>query len=92
MLTEFAAFTGMCIEVFYEGSSHTRRSCAIIQYCTYSTVCIMCMEDGSKIYAVNEDPSASLLGPHGNARRNARGELIIGVMNHLQLRAVSTFL
>ena len=39
----------------------------------------------------NEDPSTSLLGPHGNARRNARGELIIGVMNHLQLRVASTF-
>jgi len=31
----------------------------------------------------DEDPSASLLGPHGNSRRNARGELIIRVMNHL---------
>jgi len=38
-----------------------------------------------------KDPSASLLSPHGNARRNARGELIIGVMNHLQLMAASTF-
>ena len=39
----------------------------------------------------DEDPSASLLGPHGNMRRNARGKLIIKVMNHLQLRAASTF-
>jgi len=38
----------------------------------------------------HEDPSVSLLGPHGNATRNARGELIIEVMNHLQLRAAST--
>ena len=39
----------------------------------------------------DKDPSASLLSPRGNRRRNARGKLIIGVMNHLQLRAASTF-
>ena len=39
----------------------------------------------------NKDPSASLLGPHGNPRRNARGDLIIGILNQFQLRAASTF-
>ena len=39
----------------------------------------------------DEDPSASLLGPHGNSRRSTRCKLIIGVINHLQLRAASTF-
>jgi len=33
-----------------------------------------------------EYPSAGLLGPHGNPQRNARGDLIIGILNQLQLR------
>ena len=37
------------------------------------------------------DPSVCLLGLHGNPQRNARGDLIIGVINQHQLRAASTF-
>ena len=38
----------------------------------------------------NKDPSVGLLGPHGNQGRNARGDLIIGILNQFQLRAAST--
>jgi len=39
-----------------------------------------------------EDPLAGWLGPHGNAQRNTRGDLIIGILNQLQFRAAATFI
>ena len=35
----------------------------------------------SEINNDENNPSVNLLGPHGNPRRNERGDLIIGIIN-----------